>query len=210
MVTNNGRPIWEQATAEGRRVFVFFYVGANVTTLHGRTKGNRAFCKNNSSLKRLYKPAANTRAAAPPKPQPPAVCKSSHPTEKKEQQEHNARRIHTTESRHGADGVHIRPVVCPYPQQSKRRPKPQHVHNMDKYRQHGQPPHIEEVTSPRPIWTTWTTEHRHARRVEKKRPPPRCSFDPCAAFALSLEYSQARPLFVQQRPKPQHTPARGL
>ena len=115
-------------------------------------------------MKSLHKPAENTRAAAPPKPQPPAVCKSSHPTEKKEQQEHNARRIHTTESRHGAGGVHIRTVVCPYPQQSKRRPKPQHVHNMDKYRQHGQPPHIEEVTSPRPIWTTWTTESRHARR----------------------------------------------
>ena len=125
----------------------------------------------------MHKPAANTRAAAPPKPQPPAVCKSSHPTEKKKQQEHNARRfvLHNTNYfdkiermlqriRNGAGGVHIRPVVCPYPQQSKRRPKPQHVHNMDKYRQHGQPPHIEEVTSPRPIWTTWTTESRHARR----------------------------------------------
>ena len=43
MVTNNGRPIWEQATAEGRRVFVFFYVGANVITFYERTKGNRAF-----------------------------------------------------------------------------------------------------------------------------------------------------------------------
>ena len=71
---------------------------------------------------------------------------------------------HGGECRHGAGGVHIRPVVCPYPQQSKRRPKPQHVHNMDKYRQFRQTPHIEEVTSPRPIWTTWTTESRHARR----------------------------------------------
>ena len=34
-------------------------------------------------------------------------------------------------------------------------------HNMDKYRKFGQTPHIEEVTSPRPIWTTWTTESRH-------------------------------------------------
>ena len=36
--------------------------------------------------------------------------------------------------------------------------------DMDKYRQRGQPPNIEEITSPRPIWTTWTTESRHARR----------------------------------------------
>ena len=43
MVTNNGRPIWEQATAAGRRVFVFFYVGANVITFYERTKGNRTF-----------------------------------------------------------------------------------------------------------------------------------------------------------------------
>ena len=31
---------------------------------------------------------------------------------------------------------------------------------MDKYRQHGQPPHIKQVKTPL-IWTTWTTEHRH-------------------------------------------------
>ena len=39
-----------------------------------------------------------------------------------------------------------------------------HRPDMDKYRQRGQPPNIEEITSPRPIWTTWTTESRHARR----------------------------------------------
>ena len=69
-------------------------------------------------------------------------------------------------------------------------------------------PHEQEKQTAR-IWTTWTTEHRHARRVEKKRPPPRCSFAACAAFALSFDVSQARPLFVQQKTKAATRPAEG-
>ena len=33
------------------------------------------------------------------------------------------------------------------------------------------------------------------RRVEKKRPPPRCSFAPCAAFALSFDVFTSPPPF---------------
>ena len=84
--------------------------------------------------------------------------------------------------RNGAGGVYICRAVCPYPQQSKRRPKPQHVHNMDKYRQHGQPPHIEEITSPRPIWTTWTTEHRHTAPARTYPRPKRRFLRPKAPF----------------------------
>lgn len=47
---------------------------------------------------------------------------------------------------------------------------------MDKYRQFGQTPHIEEVTSPRPIWTTWTTEDRHARRCVCPYSPAMCPY----------------------------------
>ena len=64
------------------------------------------------------------------------------------------------------------------------------VQTPPEYRQRGQPP----------------------RRVEKKSTPPRCSFAACAAFALSFDVSQARPLFVQQKTKarkPPPAPPRG-
>ena len=47
------------------------------------------------------------------------------------------------------------------------------------------------------------------RRMKKRRPPPRCSFAPCAALALSFDVSQARPLFVQQKTKAATRPAEG-
>ena len=87
------------------------------------------------------------------------------------------------------------------------RPRPRLMNctapDMDKYRQHGQPPNIEEIT-------------RHAPNMDNvdnvdKRPPcreeeaaPCCSFAPCAAFALLLGVSPAPSFSCSRRPKPQH------
>ena len=114
----------------------------------------------------------------------------------------NARRVEKRRPR--------RAVLLPcLPFRAASRPKPESLNtapNMDKYRQHEQPPYIEQVTSPRPIWTTWTTEHRHtAPPCREEEAAPCCSF---AAFALSFSISHAPPFrAAEDEPrKPQPRP----
>ena len=91
--------------------------------------------------------------------------------------------------RNGAGGVHIRPVVCPYPQQSKRRPKPQHIRG-------------------RPIWTTWTTEHRHTAPARTYPRPKRRFLRPKAPFMQQEAKASTPPALIWTTWTTEHRHAR--
>ena len=75
--------------------------------------------------------------------------------------------------------------------------------DMDKYRQHGQPPNIEEIIRHAPNMDNMdNVDNRPA--AGKEEAAPCCSFAPCAAFALSLDVSPAPFFSYSRRPKPQH------
>ena len=97
-----------------------------------------------------------------------------------------------------------RPV--PFVQQEAKastRPRPRLMNctapDMDKYRQHGQPPNIEEIIRHAPNMDN--VDNRPA--AGKEEAAPCCSFAPCAAFALSLDVSPAPSFSCSRRPKPE-------
>ena len=61
---------------------------------------------------------------------------------------------------------------------------------MDKYRQHRQPPHIEEVARPRPIWTTWTIRTTY----EREQPPRPCGALHAPRVCIYNRYREAESL----------------